>query len=82
MSTSLAQIQAKLDRWELDHLRDLASRQAEELDELRRRLNYAEECAEHWRENAMQLHNELCDVVGGSPGLTQDGTLVVAGALT
>ena len=72
-----AAIQRRLERWELAHLRDLAVRQADELDELRRRLAYAEDCAEHWRQDALQLHADVAELAGAAPGITQDGRLVI-----
>lgn len=79
-------IRRRLERWELPHLRELAARQAEqieqlqaELEETQRRLNWAEDCAEQWREQTMQALN---DAVDADPdrlciGLTQDGRVAV-----
>jgi hypothetical protein len=72
-------IQRKLDRWELEHLRLLAAQQAEQIEELQRRLAWAEDCAERWRDDALDLQAQLADSVGGVPGLTRDGQLVVVG---
>lgn len=73
----LAAIQRKLDRWELDHLRLLAAQQAEQIEELQRRVAWAEDCAERWRDDALDLQSQLADDTGGAPGLTMSGRLVV-----
>ena len=73
-------IQRKLDRWELQHLRLLAAQQAEQIDELQRRLSWAEDCAERWRDDALDLQHQLADDTGGQPGLTRGGRLVVVAA--
>lgn len=44
---------------------------------LRTRLSWAEDCAETWREDALAALNHVADTVGGAPGLTLDGRLVV-----
>ena len=44
---------------------------------LRTQLAWAEDCAEHWREDAMAALNHAADAMGGTPGLTLDGRLVV-----
>ena len=44
---------------------------------LRTRLAWTEDCAESWREDAIAALNEVADKVGGAPGLTMDGRLVV-----
>lgn len=48
-----------------------------ENESLRTRLAWAEDCAEHWREDAMEALNQAADAVGGAPGLTMDGRLAV-----
>lgn len=48
-----------------------------ENDDLRARLSWAEDCAERWREDAIEALNHAADEVGGAPGLTMDGRLVV-----
>jgi hypothetical protein len=79
-------IRRRLERWELPHLRELAARQAEQIEQLQaeledtqRRLNWAEDCAEQWHEQTMQALN---DAVDADPkrlciGLTQDGRVAV-----
>jgi len=68
-------IQRRLERLELDHLRALAAEQAAQIDELQSRLEWAEDCAEHWRQHSLDLINDLGDDC--APGLTVDGRLVV-----
>lgn len=83
---AILNIRRRLDRWELPHLRELAARQAEqierlqaELEDTQRRLTWAEDCADQWREQTMQALN---DAVDADPerlciGLTQDGRVAV-----
>ena len=85
-SSLVTNIRRRLERWELPHLRELAARQAEQIEQLQaeledtqRRLNWAEDCAEQWREQTVQALN---DAVDADPerrciGLTQDGTVMV-----
>jgi hypothetical protein len=68
-------IQRKLDRWELEHLRLLAAQQAEYIEELQRRLTWAEDCAERWRDDALDMQAQLADSTGAAPGLTREGRL-------
>ena len=48
-----------------------------ENETLRTRLAWAEDCAESWREDAIAALNRAAEDVGGTPGLTLDGRLVV-----
>lgn len=73
-------IQRRFERWELQHLRLLAAQQAEQIDELQRRLAWAEDCAERWRDDALELQHHLAERTGAQPGLTQCGRLVVVAA--
>jgi hypothetical protein len=73
-----ARIQRQLERWELGHLRTLAAAQAEEIEDLQRRLAWAEDCAERWRDDALQA----IDDAGLAPGLTLGGHLVAVPAET
>jgi hypothetical protein len=72
-----AAIQRRLERWELQHLRLLAAQQAEQIEELQRRVAWAEDCAERWRDDALDMQEQLADSAGGQPGLTMGGRLVV-----
>jgi hypothetical protein len=64
-------IRVKWDRIAISQLADRAAQLDDENEDLRRRLYWAEDAAEHWQENAMQLAND-----GGGAGLTIDGMLV------
>ena len=77
-SPATAAIQRKLERWELDHLRTLAAQQAEQIETLQRELAYAEDCADSWRRDALDMQQDLADRLGGTPGLTVQGRLVIA----
>lgn len=77
---ALARIQAKLDRWELEHLRqharDLADRLEElvaERDVLRDQVANAEGRAEWWREQVMAMQEQLDEAV--TIGITKDGAM-------
>lgn len=76
-SPATAAIQRKLDRWELQHLRLLCAQQAEQIEELQRRAAWAEDCAERWRDDALDMQHQLANDTGGQPGLMRDGRLVV-----
>ena len=73
-----AALQRRFERWELQHLRLLARQHAEQIEELQRRAAWAEDCAERWRDDALDMQEQLADTTGGQPGLTQEGRLVVA----
>lgn len=67
-------------RWDsaaLDQIAQTARTQGEEIAELRARLEAAEDAAEFWREQAMELQQQLADATGGAPGLTSSGQLVI-----
>lgn len=75
---SAASIVRKLHGWELLHLREhAASLEAQnealaaENERLRRELQYAEDCADSWRDDVMRLQEE-----GMQLGLTKDGHVV------
>ena len=48
-----------------------------EIDELRRKLAYAEDCADSWREDALAAMTAQADATGGVVGLLQTGQLTV-----
>lgn len=68
-------IQRKLEKWELDHLRALCAVQAEEIERLKRELEFAEDCAVMWQRGHEALAEHLEG--GAAVGLTQSGELVV-----
>jgi len=85
MSTdrALARIQAKLDRWDLEHLRQHARFLADRVEdleqanaELRDRVTSAEDRAEWWREQVMEMQTgiqQLSDDL--AIGITRDGQI-------
>lgn len=75
---SLATIARRLDAIALQQLREECARLATENDQLRKDLYWAEQSAESWRDDAMRLQEDLCAQTGGVPGITIDGSLVVA----
>lgn len=75
-------IRARLDRWELSHLRNLAAEQADRLEAAQERIEalqaeveQAWKSAESWCEDAMELARDL-QRIGAEVGLTQSGHLV------
>lgn len=84
-TAATSRIQARLERWELDHLRQHAADLAERLEaaearaaDLERQLSYAEDSSEFWREQAIQMQLDAAEEIGGAPGITMGGALVIA----
>lgn len=75
-------IQQRLDRLTLEHLRELAQEQAEEIEHLQIRAQNAEISADFWAESHHEVANELYKVSEGklARGLTKSGQVVVAEA--
>lgn len=72
-------IQRRLERWELQHLRELAAEQAAQIDELQRQLSQAEHAADYWAHAHHELAEHLADGTADARaiGLTTDGNLLV-----
>lgn len=77
---ALNRIRRKLERWELQHLRDHAAHLAARVDELestvaalRDALTGAEDRAEWWREQLLNVQDDLRDDL--CLGLTRDGAV-------
>lgn len=73
-------IRARLERWELDHLRALAASLHEQLEAAETRATEAESWADTWQRNAETLQEELLQLAeesGARIGLTQQGDIVV-----
>jgi hypothetical protein len=73
---ALRALRRRLERWELEHLRNHAACMAEHVEMLEGQLQRAEDCAESWREDAMRLIEDSLGE-GEAPGLTMSGRLVV-----
>ena len=78
----VANIQRRLERWELTHLRALAAELQERLERTEHELLLArghamaaEDAAEMWRDQVNELVNDL-NALGREVGLTQSGRLV------
>lgn len=76
-------LRKRLERWELEHLRQLAASLADRLEAAEQRIEALEleaarawDTADAWREDAQHLVGEL-EAAGATVGLTQDGALVV-----
>ncbi len=70
----------RLDRLAFSQLCAEAARLAVENDRLREQLSLAEDAAQSWQEDAVDLQQALSEATGGRPGITRDGTLVVVQA--
>lgn len=72
-------IQARLERLELEHLRELVAEQAERIDELQRQLRHAEDAADYWAQSHHELAMHLADDTEDARaiGLTAGGALLV-----
>lgn len=75
MDPILRRLQRRLDRWELEHLREHAAQLAERVEELERQLADADQAADFWREQVHQLQEEL--EPGTRIGLTVNGAMHV-----
>lgn len=76
-------LRKRLERWELEHLRQLAASLADRLEAAEQRIEALEveaarawDTADAWREDAQRLVEELEDA-GAAVGITQNGALVV-----
>ncbi len=72
----LQNLQRRLERWELEHLRRHAAELAERLERAEEDAQRERECAEAWWQTAMDLQQELM-AEGKQLGLTIDGQLGV-----
>ncbi|MBP6897321.1 MAG: hypothetical protein KBC94_23135 [Pseudacidovorax sp.] len=83
LTPALVKLKRRLERWELDHLRQHAAELAERLEDAERRRSYADQQADFWREQCMRLEEAITDEDSGSGrqiGLTLSGDLVVVEA--
>lgn len=85
MSQQLRNLQARLDKQAIDQLRAEVAKLAkrvetleQENEQLEARANSAEEWAESWRDDFINL--QLSSHPDSSPGITQDGRLVIVKA--
>ena len=76
---TLNALRRKLECWELDHLRRHAAELAERLELTEEQLHNARNAAESWREDALELGQQLMEA-GKTIGLTVDGQLGVIAA--
>jgi hypothetical protein len=73
----VAALLRRLDNQAQEQLCAEVVRLAEETERLRHELLQMESCADGWREDAMNLHEQLAIVTGGTAGIMQSGELVV-----
>lgn len=71
----LATMRRRLEKWELQHLRQHALELQERLDRAEEEAARAWESAEFWRDNAMELQEYLIED-GFTVGITQQGQMV------
>ena len=74
-----ASIQRRFERWELDHLRAHCAELAEQVEDLQRRLDYADDSADFWARSfhGLEEHLDKGSDDGRCIGLTQSGELLV-----
>ena len=80
MTNTIRNIRARLERWELTHLRELAAKLHDQLEAAEARANEAERWASSLDHQVQMLHDELrqlCEESGAQLGLTQQGDVVV-----
>lgn len=69
-------VRRRLDLFALEQLRFEASRLYVENESLRDEALRANEAADFWREQALDMQLALCEKQGSEPGITVDGQLV------
>ena len=70
----------RLDRAALDQLRTAAAEQAALIDYLQQRVADLEDCAESWREDALDAMTELAKLRGHELALVPSGQLITVPA--
>jgi hypothetical protein len=73
LNPSIVSIRRRLERCELDHLREHAAEQAERIEDLERELRWADQCADMWQRTAEAAQEHLDD--GAHIGITVDGAV-------
>jgi hypothetical protein len=79
-SVSIKKLEQRLAEIAIDQLRDEVVRLDAENEQLRRELSRAQEAADGWRSDALELHMQLAAALEGRPAITREGQLVVAPA--
>lgn len=84
MTPLLRNLKRRLERWELQHLREHAAELAQRLEaaeqraaDAQYRLSLAEVLADSWREEALDMQRAAAADGGGKLGITMNGRLVV-----
>lgn len=72
---AIAAIRRRLEKMELEHLRDHAAELADKVERLEADLYQAERCAESWREDCLRMMQDAADREGGAVGLAMNGSL-------
>lgn len=80
MTPALRALRRRLDAQAYDLLNEELARLDQENEQLRSALAYAEDDAEHWRQQCLEMYEAQADAEGGAVGLTQAGRLVVVPA--
>lgn len=79
-SAAIRRLQRKLERAELEHLREHCAELAARLEESERGRAYAEDNAEFWHDNSMRLQDAINSDEGASHravGMNKAGELMV-----
>jgi uncharacterized protein YciW len=77
MTRRLRTLKRRLDRWELEHLRQHAAELADCLEAAEERASAAEQACDFWHAQSVNAHYAAADAAGGMPGITMDGSLVI-----
>jgi chromosome segregation ATPase len=75
LDPTMRRLQRRLDRWELEHLREHAAELAARVEDLEQRLADADQAADFWREQVLQLQEDI--EPGAQIAMTVDGALHV-----
>jgi hypothetical protein len=73
LNPAIVGIRRRLERCELDHLREHAAEQAEHIEQLERDLHWADQSADMWQRTAEAMQEHLYD--GAYIGITVDGVV-------
>lgn len=73
LNPSIVRIRRRLERCELDHLREHCAEQAERIEQLERELRWADESADMWQRSAEAMQEHLDD--SARIGITVDGAV-------
>jgi predicted nuclease with TOPRIM domain len=77
VSAGFQALRRKLERWELEHLREHCAEQAERIEQLERELRDVQCVAEQWQSEVEALREDV-GTRGGVVHLYRDGSMAIA----